>query len=102
MMLQSPTGPFRTVRDLLRYGVSIMNEAGAFFGHGIGSAYDEAAYLVLHSLHLPLDTLEPFLDARLLDPSGAHGLHDVALISWAGNDYHAASLIHASPAEATP
>lgn len=67
MMLQSPTGPFRTVRDLLRYGVSIMNEAGAFFGHGIGSAYDEAAYLVLHSLHLPLDTLEPFLDARLTE-----------------------------------
>src|SRR5690606_6023812 len=31
------------------------------------NAYDEAAYLLLHTLHLPLDTLEPFLDARLLD-----------------------------------
>jgi ribosomal protein L3 glutamine methyltransferase len=59
--------PFRTVRDLLRYGVSTMNEAGAFFGHGSQNAYDEAAYLVLHGLHLPLDTLEPFLDARLTE-----------------------------------
>lgn len=59
--------PFRTVRDLLRYGVSSLNEAGAFFGHGLANAYDEAAYLVLSTLHLPLDTLEPFLDARLTD-----------------------------------
>ena len=59
--------PFRTVRDLLRYGVSSMTAAHAFFGHGSHNAYDEAAYLVLHALHLPLDTLEPFLDARLTD-----------------------------------
>jgi len=45
-------------------------------------------------------TYRRLLDARLLDPSGAHGLNDLALINWAGNDYHTASLIHASPAEA--
>ncbi len=54
-----------TVRDLLRFGVSRFNEARLFFGHGTTNAYDEAAYLILHNLHLPLDTLEPFLDARL-------------------------------------
>lgn len=54
-----------TVRDLLRFAVSRFNEAKLFFGHGTQNAYDEAAYLILHSLHLPLDTLEPFLDARL-------------------------------------
>jgi ribosomal protein L3 glutamine methyltransferase len=54
-----------TVRDLLRFAVSRFNEANLFFGHGTLNAYDEAAYLILHSLHLPLDTLEPFLDARL-------------------------------------
>jgi ribosomal protein L3 glutamine methyltransferase len=55
----------QTVRDLLRFAVSRFNDASLFFGHGSGSAYDEAVYLVLHTLHLPLDQLEPFLDARL-------------------------------------
>jgi ribosomal protein L3 glutamine methyltransferase len=55
----------QTVRDLLRYGISRVNAAEAFFGHGSADAYDEVAYLILHTLHLPLDLLEPFLDARL-------------------------------------
>lgn len=59
------TTPFQTVRDLVRYAVSRFNEAKLAFGHGSDNAYDEAAYLVLHTLHLPLDTLEPFFDARL-------------------------------------
>lgn len=54
-----------TVRDLLRFAVSRFHEAGLAFGHGSTNAYDEAAYLILHALHLPLDRLEPFLDARL-------------------------------------
>lgn len=56
-----------TLRDLLRFAVSRCNEAGLVFGHGSPSAYDEAAYLILHALGLPLDTLEPFLDARLTE-----------------------------------
>ncbi|MBB5418479.1 ribosomal protein L3 glutamine methyltransferase [Paraburkholderia atlantica] len=59
------TLPFCTVRDLLRYAVSRFSEAKLSFGHGSANAYDEAAYLILHTLHLPLDLLEPFLDARL-------------------------------------
>ena len=54
-----------TVRDWLRFAVSRFNEAKLFFGHGSDNAFDEAAYLVLHTLHLPLDRLEPFLDASL-------------------------------------
>ena len=60
------TLPFTTVRDLLRYAVSRFNKEKLFFGHGSDNAYDEAAYLILHTLSLPLDRLEPFLDARLL------------------------------------
>ncbi|HKR39654.1 MAG TPA: 50S ribosomal protein L3 N(5)-glutamine methyltransferase [Paraburkholderia sp.] len=56
---------FATVRDLLRYGVSCFSAAQLAFGHGSNNAYDEAAYLILHTLHLPLDLLDPFLDARL-------------------------------------
>lgn len=55
-----------TVRDLLRFAVSRFSEAGLFFGHGTTNAYDEAAYLILRTLHLPHDQLEPFLDATLM------------------------------------
>ncbi|MCS4532858.1 50S ribosomal protein L3 N(5)-glutamine methyltransferase [Neisseria montereyensis] len=57
---------FSTVRDLLRFAVSRFNEAGLYFGHGSDNAHDEAAYLILHTLHLPLDILDPYLDAVLL------------------------------------
>ena len=57
----------RSVRDCLRFAVSRFNEDKLFFGHGSTSAYDEAAYLILHTLYLPLDTLEPFLDATLTE-----------------------------------
>ena len=54
-----------TVRDLVRFAVTMFNDEKLFFGHGSANAFDEAAYLVLHSLKLPPDKLEPFYDARL-------------------------------------
>jgi ribosomal protein L3 glutamine methyltransferase len=54
-----------TIRDLLRHAVSRFNQARLFFGHGSVDAWNEAVYLILHTLHLPLDRLDPFLDARL-------------------------------------
>lgn len=54
-----------TVRDCLRFTVSRFYQAGLFFGHGSNDAYDEAVYLILHTLHLPIDTLAPFLEAQL-------------------------------------
>lgn len=57
--------PFQTLRDLLRHAVTRFNTAQLYFGHGSDNAFDEAAYLLLHTLKLPLDQLEPFLDARL-------------------------------------
>lgn len=56
---------FSTVRDLLRFAVSRFTAAQLSFGHGLTNAYDEAAYLILHTLSLPLDLLDPFLDAHL-------------------------------------
>jgi ribosomal protein L3 glutamine methyltransferase len=55
-----------TLRDLLRFAVSRFQQAELSFGHGSDNAYDEAAYLILHTLHLPPQRLEPFLDAVLL------------------------------------
>ncbi len=55
-----------TLRDFFRYAISRFSEAELVFGHGTTNALDEAAFLILEALHLPIDQLEPFLDARLL------------------------------------
>ena len=57
-----------TVRDLLRFAVSRFETAGLFYGHGTDNAYDDAAYLILHTLKLPPTHLQPFLDARGIQP----------------------------------
>jgi ribosomal protein L3 glutamine methyltransferase len=64
-MFAEAAAHLRTVRDWLRFGVSRFGEAGLAYGQGSTNAWDEAAYLILHTLHLPLDRLEPFLDAVL-------------------------------------
>lgn len=58
-----PLAELVTLRDWLRYAVSRFNREQLFFGHGCIDAYDEAVWLLLHTLALPLDRLEPFLDA---------------------------------------
>ncbi|HYG88272.1 MAG TPA: 50S ribosomal protein L3 N(5)-glutamine methyltransferase [Azospirillum sp.] len=57
-----------TVRDFIRYGVSRFNAADLAYGHGTTTAFDEAVFMVLETLHLPIDQLEPYLDARLTAP----------------------------------
>ena len=58
----------KTVRDFIRYGVSRFTEAELSFGHGTTTAFDEAVFMVLEGLHLPIDQLEPYTDARLTTP----------------------------------
>lgn len=60
------TDTLLTVRDWLRYAVSRFNAAGLAYGHGTASALDEAAFLILETLCLPIDQLDPWLEARLL------------------------------------
>ena len=55
----------RTVRDALRFAVTRFNESGLFYGHGQIDAYDEAVFLVLRALSLPLERMDVFLDAFL-------------------------------------
>lgn len=54
-----------TIRDYIRYAASRFNGAGLWFGHGTAQALDEAAALVLHTLHLPYDLHHAYFDATL-------------------------------------
>ncbi len=54
-----------TLRDFIRWGMSRFAEGEVYFGHGTDNAFDEAAWLVLHALRLPLDTSPELFDTRL-------------------------------------
>ncbi|HOF53002.1 MAG TPA: 50S ribosomal protein L3 N(5)-glutamine methyltransferase [Rhodoferax sp.] len=45
-----------TLLELIESSAQRLTDAGVSFGHGTTNAFDEAAWLVLHSLGLPLDT----------------------------------------------
>jgi ribosomal protein L3 glutamine methyltransferase len=63
--LDKLAGELETVRDFWRYAISRFRAENLTFGHGTSTAVDDAAFLVLDSLDLPIDTLDPFLDAKL-------------------------------------
>lgn len=73
--LESPQG-LETIRDCIRWGASRFGEAGLHFGHGTDNALDEAAWLVLHALHLPLDLPDTWFSARLT-PDERHRVLDL-------------------------
>lgn len=54
-----------TLRDVLRYAVSAFSAAGLHYGHGSATPLDEAAFLILETLHLPVDDFSAFAEARL-------------------------------------
>ena len=54
-----------TLRDYIRWGASRFAEAKLVFGHGTASALDDAAALVLHTLHLPYNLSEFYLQSAL-------------------------------------
>jgi len=66
----------KTIRDVIRWATTRFNEAGLYFGHGTETAWDEAATLILRSLHLPHDINPTILDARLT-PSEKDHLHQL-------------------------
>jgi len=57
-----------TIRDFIRWGSSEFLRHELTFGHGFVSAFDEARYLVLHTLALPYDWSDDYLDTVLTLP----------------------------------
>ncbi len=65
MTTQQITTELLTIRDWLRFAVSQFEASDIFYGHGTDNSYDEAVWLIMGALHLPHDTLNNFLDAKL-------------------------------------
>lgn len=65
-----------SVRDWLRYAVTRFEQSGLVYGHGTHSSVDEAAFLILAQLKLPVDDAGPWLDCRLTEAErrDLHGL----------------------------
>jgi ribosomal protein L3 glutamine methyltransferase len=74
--LKTAASELFTLRDCLRFAVSRFRAAGLVHGHGVTNALDDAAFLILETLNLPVDQLEPWLDARLL-PAERMALVDI-------------------------
>jgi ribosomal protein L3 glutamine methyltransferase len=72
-----PLAELVTVRDWLRYAVSRFNRAKIFCGHGVTNTFDEAAWLILATLALPPDQLDPFLDACIPGDEREALLHNI-------------------------
>lgn len=67
MNSQSPDvlSSLTTLRDYIRWGASRFAEAKLVFGHGTVAALDEAAALVLHTLRLPYNLSDSYLQSSL-------------------------------------
>ena len=73
-----PTKPsLVTLGDFFRFAVRRFRSARLAYGHGTTNAVDEAAFLVLEALRLPIHTLDPWLD---LKPSAAERARLLTLI----------------------
>lgn len=67
----APLDDLVSVRDWWRFATSQFTKAGLVYGHGTDNAPDEAAFLILSALDLPIDVLDPWLDCRLTRPERA-------------------------------
>ncbi|WP_347985739.1 50S ribosomal protein L3 N(5)-glutamine methyltransferase [Methylomonas sp. AM2-LC] len=54
-----------SIRDYIRWGASRFAEHQVFLGHGTLTPLDEAAAIVLHTLHQPYDLGDAYLDTLL-------------------------------------
>ena len=64
-MMETNTEPLKTIRDFIRYCTTRLYSSEATFNHGYQNPEEEAAFLVLRTLRIPLEYEDKFLDAAL-------------------------------------
>lgn len=68
--LEEAKDELKTMRDFLRFAVSLFTKSKLYYGHGTIEPYEEALYLICHTMSLPIDLskddLDVYLDAKLL------------------------------------
>ena len=67
MFIPKSLDALSTIRDFIRWGSIEFNRHELTFGHGFATAYDEAKYLTMYRLALPIDWSEDCLDRVLSD-----------------------------------
>src|ERR1700761_9104574 len=70
-MPASSTSSLETVDDFFRLAVRRFRGARLGYGHGTTNAVDEAAFLILEALRLPIHTIDPWLDLEPTAPERA-------------------------------
>lgn len=66
-----------TLEDFFRFAIRRFREARLAYGHGTTNAVDEAAFLLLEALRLPIHRIDPWLD---LKPTSAERARLLTLI----------------------
>ena len=69
--MTSPPPALATLGDAVDYAEQSFEAAGLYFGHGMAKAFDQAVYLVLQKLGLPLDELDSVWTRPLQDTEAA-------------------------------
>lgn len=64
-VLNHDMSQLKTMKDFMRWGASRFMEAKLSYGHGMLTALDEAVYLVLKALYLPIDTPDTYWDSQV-------------------------------------
>ena len=64
-MHDAATTALTTLCEAVEFAEHTFLDAELFFGHGMATAFDEAVYLVLHTLQLPLDELDSVWERKL-------------------------------------
>ncbi|WP_439612297.1 50S ribosomal protein L3 N(5)-glutamine methyltransferase [Reyranella sp.] len=76
--MAQPTKPsLVTLGDFFKFAVARFRAARLAYGHGTTNAVDEAAFMVLEALQLPIDRIDPWLD---LVPTPAEKARLITLI----------------------